>query len=165
MTAVNEFMHDAIPARQPEIAVPNVDGGRLMVRGGQSLLGAALMLAAVGLWIMPGSNVSSDVMLMKLALSVTAAGIGISLTHQSKTSKEPEVEIDTVRREVRIVQRSRKGVENLKRMKFSDLDRADVDRNHFTLWGLGDAIIAEVDIEDPRMHRSLKSALLDAGKV
>ncbi len=165
MTAVNEFMHDAIPARQPAIAVPNVDGGRLMVRGGQSLLGAALMLAAVGLWIMPGSNVSSDVMLMKLALSVTAAGIGISLTHQSKTSKEPEIEIDTVRREVRIVQRSRKGVENLKRMKFSDLDRADVDGNHFTLWGLGDAIIAEVDIEDPRMHRSLKSALLDAGKV
>ena len=165
MTAVNEFMHDAIPARQPEVAVLNVDGGRLMVRGGQSLLGAALMLAAVGLWIMPGSNVSSDVMLMKLALSVTAAGIGISLTHQSKTSKEPEIEIDTVRREVRIVQRSHKGAETLKRMKFSDLDRADVDGSHFTLWGLGDEIIAEVGIKDRRMHRSLKSALLDAGKI
>lgn len=36
MTTVNEFMHDAIPARQPEIAVPNVDGERLMVRSGQS---------------------------------------------------------------------------------------------------------------------------------
>jgi hypothetical protein len=76
--------------------VQTLDGGRLIVRGGQSLLGAALILAAAGLWVMPGSEFSGDVMLMKLVLSLTAAFIGIMLTQQAKIPATPEVEIDTV---------------------------------------------------------------------
>ena len=82
MAAVTDFMRDTATPLNDTVASPvhTLDGGRLMVRGGQSILGAALILAAVGLWVMPGSELSGDVMLMKLVLSLTAAFIGISLT-------------------------------------------------------------------------------------
>ena len=165
MAAVNEFMHETTPSKFSAVPVYTMDGGRLVVRSGQSLLGVALILAAVGLWIMPGSDLSNDVMLMKLVLSVVAAGIGISLSHNAKTESAPSVEIDMVRREIRLVRSKRDGSNDRKRFKFADLDAAEVDGNHFTLWGRHNAVLAEVDIKDPRLHRSLKGALQDAGKL
>jgi|TARA_B110000908_G_C10202779_1_gene426144 hypothetical protein len=98
MTAVTDFKQDTATLLNQAMASPvqTLDGGRLIVRGGQSLLGAALILAAAGLWVMPGSEFSGDVMLMKLVLSLTAAFIGIMLTQQAKIPATPEVEIDTV---------------------------------------------------------------------
>ena len=51
MTAVTDFMQETATPINPAMAsrVQTLDGGRLMVRGGQRVLGAALILAAVGL--------------------------------------------------------------------------------------------------------------------
>jgi hypothetical protein len=167
MTAVTEFMQDTATPTNQAIASPaqTLDGGRLMVRGGQSLLGAALILAAVGLWIMPGSEFSGDVMLMKLVLSLTAAFIGIMLTQQAKTPATPEVEIDTVRREIRLVRRNGKQFECVQSCKFADLDRAEVHGAHVTLWAQGNVMLAEVALTDPQVRRSLMGGLADAGKL
>lgn len=167
MTAVTDFMQDtATPTHQAVVSpVQALDGGRLMMRGGQSLLGAALIIAAVGLWVMPGSEFSSDVMLMKLVLSLTAVCIGIMLTQQAKTPVTPEVEIDTVRREIRLVRRTGEQLECVKSCKFSDLDRAEVHGTHVTLWGQGNVMLAEVALTDPQARRSLMSGLVDAGKL
>jgi hypothetical protein len=40
-----------------------------LMRGILSLNGVALLAAAAGLWLLPGSNLGADVMLMKLGLS------------------------------------------------------------------------------------------------
>ena len=167
MTAVYDFYVDDVNTNREIVASPvrTVDGARMMMRGGQSLLGGALILAAIGLWIMPGSEFSSEVMLMKLGLSLTAAGIGISLAHQGKSEKLPEVQIDTIRREVRLVRV--KGVQKdvIKTCKFADLDRAEVEGSHVVLWAPGNVMLAEVPMTDPQSRNSLMLGLMDAGKL
>jgi hypothetical protein len=44
-----------------------------------SLNGGALLGAAVGLWLLPGSNLGADVMVMKLGLTVFLALGGLTL--------------------------------------------------------------------------------------
>jgi hypothetical protein len=167
MTAITDFMHDTAtaPQRVRSSPVQMLDGGRMMIRGSLSVLGAALIMSAVGLWIMPGSEFSSDVMLMKLCLSVGAVFLGIALTQGARTPKTPEVEIDTIRREIRLVRRTGKRFECIQSCKFVDLDRAEVHGAHVILWGPGDVMLAEVALRDPQLRRSLMGGLVDAGKL
>lgn len=170
MTAVSDFMSDTAPTQAAQAApvsghIQTLDGGRLMVRGSQNLLGAALVLSAIGLWVMPGSDFSGDVLLMKLVLSLTAAIIGIALVQQGKSPAKPEIEVDTIRREIRLVRREGKTMECIKQCKFSDLDRAEVQGAHVTLWAKGNVMLAEIALTDPQMRRSLMRGLADAGKL
>lgn len=167
MTAVTDFIQETATPINPAMAsrVQTLDGGRLMVRGGQRVLGAALILAAVGLWIMPGAEFSNDVMLMKLVLSLTAASIGIMLTQQAKTPPAPEVEIDTVRQEIRLVRRTGRQLECVEKCKFVDLNCAEVHGSYVTLWVKDNVMLAEVAMTNPQVRRSLMAGLANAGKL
>jgi hypothetical protein len=167
MTAVNDFMHDTPKAIARPVGGPVqvLDGGRMMVRSGQSFLGATLILAAAGLWILPGAEFSSDVMLMKLVLSLTAGCIGIALAQNGKAPTSPEIEIDTARREIRLVRRTGQQTKCVETCKIEDLDRAEVQGAHVLLWAKGDVLLAEVALSDPILRRSLMGALADAGKL
>ena len=117
------------------------------------------------MWILPGSDLSSDVLLMKLALSLTAVGFGLALTHQGKSQSMPEVQIDTIRREIRLVRGIGPSKEVIKTCKFADLDRAEVEGAHVVLWGPGNVMLAEVPMTDPQSRNSLMLGLMDAGKL
>jgi hypothetical protein len=167
MTAVSDFYVDDVNTNGDIVASPvrTVDGARMMMRGGQNILGVSLMLAAVGLWVMPGSDLSSDVLLMKLALSLTAVGVGLSLAQQGKPQSMPEVQIDTIRREVRLVRAKGAIKEVIKTCKFADLDRAEIEGAHVVLWAPGNVMLAEVPMTDPQSRNSLMLGLMDAGKL
>lgn len=168
MTATTDFITDTAtaPLAAPQSApAQTLDGGRLMVRGSQSLLGAALMLSAAGLWIAPGSDWSADLLLIKLVISLVIGFSGLALVQQGKTPRAPEVEIDTVRREVRVVRRTLHGDELVSRTKFENLNRAEMNGAHMILWGAQDEMLAEVAMTDPGIRRSLVSGLSAAGKL
>lgn len=136
-----------------------------MVRGSMSFLGAALMLAAAGLWIAPGSDWSADLLLIKLVVSLVIGFTGLALLQQGQTPAAAEVEVDTVRREIRLVRRSLRGDELVSRTKYEDMDRAELNGAHLILWGQDDVMLAEVALTDPVLRRSLLSGLSDAGKL
>lgn len=167
MAAVTAFMQDTATLINTAMASPvqTLDCGRLMVRCGQRVLGAAIILAADGLWIMPGAEFSNDVMFTKLVLSLTTASIGIKLTQQAKMPSAPEVEIDTLRQEIRLVRRSGRQLECVEKCKFVDLNCAEVYGFHVTLWGKGNVMLAEVAMTDPQVRRSLMAGLANAGKL
>ena len=108
MTATSEFMNIQAPTLEP---ARMVDGGRMIIRSAQRLIGAALTLAAIGIWIAPGASWESDVMLFKLILSLTAVIAGLGLMGASTAPRAPEIQIDTIRREVRLVRRQRGGAD------------------------------------------------------
>ena len=119
MMTTAEFMDTDAAALQPARVV---DGGRMVLRGAQRLVGASLALAAVGLWLAPGSSWESDVMLFKLILSIIALLAGFGLMQSSATPAAPEVEIDTIRREVRLLRPAPDGSATvLKRCTFGNL--------------------------------------------
>ncbi len=43
------------------------------------IVGAALVASALGLWVLPGSDYSAELLLIKLGLTLTMALIGVTL--------------------------------------------------------------------------------------
>ena len=72
MAAVTEFVHDtaSAPGNTVASAIKLTDSGQLILRAGRRVIRMALILSAIALWVMPGSDFSSDLMLMKLASSL-----------------------------------------------------------------------------------------------
>jgi hypothetical protein len=142
------------------------DEARVMQRSVQRLMGASLMVAAVGLWVMPGSSWDTDLLLFKLALSLTGGLAGFGLLLASSTPRDPRVEIDTIRREVRVV-RPAKGVGDiiLRRCGFDDLARAEQDGPRVRMWDRNDDLLVDITMKNRDALFSLVGGLRDVGKL
>lgn len=142
------------------------DGCRMVMRAVQRLFGAALTLAAIGIWIGPGSSWEADLMLFKLVLSLTALIAGFGLMQSSAGPAKPEVEIDTIRREVRLVRPVAGGTTQVvDRCAFVDLAGAELKGNHVRLFGKDRSLLAEVTLTSRATLNSLVSGLRDTGKL
>lgn len=163
MTATAEFMNATNSALAP---VRIAGGGRMVVRAAQRLTGVALIIAALGLWLAPGASWENDVMLFKLILSLTAGLAGLGLMQSSAKPNTPEIEIDIIRREVRLVRLVKDGKNIvLQRCAFTDLARAERDGVHVRLWDAKNALLAEVSLTERTAMTSLMSGLRAAGKL
>lgn len=162
MTATADFTIPEGVAHEP---VRMTNGARMLVRGGQRLLGAALAMAAVGLWVAPGSSWESDVMLFKLILSFTGLLAAFGLMNASARPRAPEIEIDTIRREVRLVRREKQERVVLQSSSFGELAHAEFDGANVQLWGADGDFLAEVALSDRKALASLLAGLRDAGKL
>ncbi len=145
--------------------VRTVDGSRMLLRGLQGVIGAALLLSAVGLWLAPGASWAQDLLLMKLCVSAVAGMLGMACLQSFVRPAPPKVEIDTIRHEVRLVRTRGKDRFVLDRCAFRDLTLVENSGTHLQLWGKNDTLIAEVAASDRVTHRSLVTALRVAGKL
>lgn len=142
------------------------DGARMLARLAQRIGGIALILSALGLWLLPGSNWQSDVALFKLLLSAAALIAGLSFLVGSVTPRRPQIEIDTARQELRIVRPAGTGPALLlERCRFADLGRVERDHNHLRFWDGAERLLAEVTLSDRQVLRSLLLGLRSAGKL
>ncbi len=165
MTAVPDIAH-ADPVSPSVLPVRLADGGRLLARAVQRLTGAALFLSALGLWLAPGASWESDVMLFKLIMSLTAGLAGLGLMQSSASPEKPEVEIDLIRREVRLVRAIKNGKSKvLQRCGFTQLARAEHEGNYLRLWDNDDVFLAEVCLSDRTALYGFMAALRSAGKL
>ena len=163
MMSTAEFMNVKAAATNP---VRMADGGRMIIRGAQRLLGVSLALAAVGMWLAPGASWENDVMLFKLILSLMAILAGVGLLQASAKPKAVEVEIDTIRREVRLMRPAPDGSFALiEHCAFADLARAERDDTLIRLWGPSNKLLAEVNMSDRAVLHTLVSGLRDTGKL
>ncbi|WP_227267831.1 hypothetical protein [Roseobacter weihaiensis] len=142
-----------------------VDGGRMLWRALQGVLGGALVMAAFGLWFAPGANWGHDVLLLKLLGSAVAGMVGIGCLQGFVRPIPPKVEIDTICHEVRLVRIRGKERQILDRCSFADLTLVENSGTHVQLWGKNKTLLAEVAATDRVSHRSLVTALRVAGKL
>lgn len=142
-----------------------VDGQRWVTRIAQRLGGITLVLASVGLWVTPGALWGTDLALIKLGVSLLMGFAGLAILHAGRTQHTVEVEIDTVRREVRLVRGRGKDRTVVSRTSLFDLGPAEVHGNMIRLWAPDGALVAEVAMTDAGVRSSLTSALRDAGKL
>ncbi|MEM6940540.1 MAG: hypothetical protein AAF943_11960 [Pseudomonadota bacterium] len=163
MTATAEISEKSTTRTEP---MRLADGGRMIVRGAQRLIGGALALAAIGLWFAPGSSLDSDVVLFKLVLSLGAVFAGLALLHASAMPRAPEVEIDTIRRQIRVVRRQRGAKPHvLQSCSFGQLSSAEFDGARVRMWDDNHVLLAEVELPDAAALRSLVAGLQDEGKL
>lgn len=145
--------------------VRTVDGSRMILRGVQGVVGAALLLTAIGLWLAPGASWDHELVLFKLLASAIGGMAGLALLQGFARPAAPKVEVDTIRHEVRLVRTRGKDRFVLDRCAFTDLSRVENSGTYVKLWGRNDALLAEVAASDRVAHRSLVTALRVAGKL
>lgn len=141
------------------------DGGRVIFRGFQMVIGAAMLIAALGVWFSPGANWAQELVLMKLLVSSVAFLTGVAFLQMSLRPDAPKVEIDTIQHEVRLVRSYGRDRFVLDRCRFADLSRVVNSDTHLQLWGRKGVLLAEVAAEDRLSHRNLVTALRVAGKL
>jgi len=163
MGAVTNFTADSV---QFSTQAGMVDGSRAVLRSGQRVLGVALVLAATGLWLTPGSNFGSDVMLFKVGLSVLSLMLGASLMLSGQKPALPDIQIDTLRRELRLVRPRSVGAKRvLHRCSFCDLGRVERIGRNFHFWDGRGNFIVDVHIAERRVVDNLTFSLRDSGQV
>ncbi|GGX48143.1 hypothetical protein GCM10007385_14950 [Tateyamaria omphalii] len=128
-------------------------------------LGAVLVLASLGLWIEPGAQMAIDLLVMKLGVSLFLGFAGLALMQDMSRGQDPEVQIDTVRREVRIARQRGRRTSVIRRIAIRDLGRAEAVGNVIRLTAANGALLAAVSLPDADAWSSVYGALQDAGKL
>lgn len=92
--------------------------------------GGALLLAVLGLWVMPGSAVSADVLGYKLGLSAVIMALGLLMVRYASNGTHYEIQVDPTRMELREALRNNQGKARImNRIKFEDMDAVYIDRS------------------------------------
>ena len=143
-----------------------VSGTRSILRLMQRLVGVSLLMASSGLWLAPGANWNNEVMLMKMALSAISLLVGVWLILSGQKPAAPEIQIDTVRRVVRLVRPGPLGADLLlQKCRFSDLSKVKREDRVLMFWDEKGDFIADVYIGHQSVMDVLISGLLDSGQA
>jgi len=143
-----------------------VSGTRSILRLMQRLVGVSLLMASSGLWLAPGANWNNEVMLMKMALSAISLLVGVWLILSGQKPAAPEIQIDTVRRVVRLVRPGPLGADLLlQKCRFSDLSKVKREDRVLRFWDEKGDFIADVYIGHQSVMDILISGLLDSGQA
>lgn len=162
MTATSDFMTDGQLYCTSD---QSADGLDLVLGWLYRIVGASLILSASGLWIVPEANWGSDVMLIKMGLSVLALMFGCWLTLSSSKIARPDIEIDTARRELRLVRAGAMGSSLVVgRCSFADLSRVERHPDLLKLWDQNGAFLGDIHVTERRIMDMLVSGLRDAGQ-
>ena len=102
-------------------------------------------------------------MLCKLIVSLVLGFAGIALWQAGEAMPKPQLELDIVRREVRLVRYHGENKGLLKRRRFSELEEVQIQGNTVALWSDDGALLAELTLSDEVALRSFRSALRDEG--
>ncbi|MEP4195363.1 MAG: hypothetical protein ABJL99_06970 [Aliishimia sp.] len=134
-------------------------GQRLILRAIQRLLGASFSIAALFLWLLPVGNGGTAEILCKLMVTLVLGFSGAALWQAGTPTPAPELEIDLVRREVRLVRWYGETKSLITRRRFSDLRGAKFDGRDVQLWDQNGELLADLTLPDLEAAKSLRTGL------
>lgn len=136
------------------------EGSRVALRAMFRLVGASFILSAPGLWLLPGVDDDTSLMLYKLGASLFFLFCGMALILRNKTYAQPEVFFDPVKREMRILQPGEGGrPRTVLRRSYDTLGAARITRNHVEIWDVDGSVLINVPLHDPDMRSALRMQL------
>lgn len=101
-----------------------------IVRWLSGFIGLSLVFAAIGFWVLPGSLLSADVVVMKFASSASLCMSGFLFLWFASQQTRREVHVDRSRRELREALRNSRGnAYMLRRYSFDDIGSVFLERS------------------------------------
>jgi len=95
-----------------------------------ALTGVSLIIASLGLWVLPGSMMSPDVASFKLAMASLLGVFGVTLIWYASHGTKYEIQMDLARLEVREVLRNSKGIARVQNsLPFEKIGSVFMDRS------------------------------------
>lgn len=123
MVALTNFADDT------RSCVTRVEGRRpsLSVRASSAVFGFAFILAGVGLWLMPGLDLTPTILLAKMGVSILLVTGGVGMTQIATDKPRKELHFDERNEQLLVYEglpRGRKHV--LQAINYEDIGRVDV---------------------------------------
>jgi len=152
MTAISETSQDyqkasALRASLNEASVVN--------RSGRVLLGSALLISVVGLWVIPVEDGDSAMRLIKLLISVVLGALGaMFIGSASDNDALPEIQIDPGRGELRVVRNG-----EVKAHRLDELTDVVLKDDLMTARSSTGELVLSLPISDHNTKRALRAAL------
>lgn len=164
MTATNEFIRSTAPkgrADEPEMPVMlGFEGRRAVLRIVFRVVGTALVLTAPMLWVLPGSAVQADIMLMKLGVSLFFFLCGLALLMRNHVDALPEAYFDPIRRELRVLQKNDRGrPQTVMRRSYDSLGGARITTRAIELWDVDGSVLMRLPVDSPDVRQALRMQL------
>ncbi|MEO9895727.1 MAG: hypothetical protein ABJD13_00045 [Paracoccaceae bacterium] len=127
--------------------------------------GIAMIVIAFAVWFAPQDAFPEMPNIFKLFVSLSFGFLGLAFWQSITNLGLPSVEVDTIRREIRLMRGFGKARRVAAEYKFKDLAHAERVGNQIRLWDNHGTILADVEMRDPAMLNSLMSGLRDEGKL
>lgn len=127
-------------SREQQDGVANI--GRTVQNFGALVAG----LAALGLWVVPGSDLSLDLFAMKAALTIFLLMLAVALRSGGQRG-DAEVQLDFMRKELRVVDCGASGEVLRKLYRFSDLGAMKIENNALHVQTKDGAQLAVFDLD------------------
>ena|SRR6056297_421276 len=120
-------------------------------------LGAAFLMSAMGLWMMPGEPGDYAMQLIKLLISAVAVVAGLTcLSCLGSDRADPEIHVDRARGELRVIERDARGVARVAAShQLDSLQEATLDNGFFSVRDAGGKELVSVRVTDRRLHDQL----------
>ena len=136
------------------------EGTSTLLRTLFRIVGTALILTAPAMWVLPGSLFETDVVLMKLGVSVFFLLCGLALLMRNHSDAMPEAYFDPIRRELRVLQRNERGrPETVLRRSYDSLGGARITSRVLELWDMDGSVLMRLPLENPDVRRALRMQL------
>ena len=136
------------------------EGNLAVLRTVFRVVGTALILTAPLMWVLPGSLFETDVMLMKLGVSIFFLLCGLALLMRNHTDALPEAYFDPIRRELRVLQKNDKGrPETVLRRSYDSLGGARITNRVVELWDVDGSVLMRLPLNNADVRQALRMQL------
>lgn len=130
------------------------------------IIGTALVLSASGMWLMPGSQYGSDVILIKLGVSLFFFLCGLALLMRNHQDNQPDAYFDPIRSEVRVLQKNNRGrPQTVLRRSYDTLGSVRFTENMVELFDLDGSMLMRLPVEDANVRSALRMQLAGVATV
>lgn len=124
------------------------------------VIGTAMILSSAGMWLMPGSRVEADLMLIKLGVSLFFFLLGLVLLMRNHVDNQPDAYFDPIRHELRVLQKNDRGrPQTILRRSYDTLGSVDFQTNSVTIYDVDGSMMMRLSINDDGVRHSLRSQL------
>lgn len=124
------------------------------------IVGTAMILSSAGMWLMPGSKVESDLMLIKLGVSLFFFLCGLVLLMRNHVDNQPEAYFDPIRHELRVMQKNDRGRPQVVLQRaYDSLGSVDFQKNTVVIYDVDGSLMMRLDVSDDDVRHSLRSQL------
>lgn len=166
MTALPDFDRDFSGPPQrggDDGGSPPTEGAGGILRMGLSLAGAALVVAAFGIWLLPTQAADPAMMLVKLLISVSLFVAGALFLNAARHSHSmPEIEIDRKTRELRVLTPTGKSTRHVAVHPLDDLFELSFRDGLLNARDRSGQLVVSINVTEARDERNLHKALTEA---
>jgi hypothetical protein len=130
------------------------------------ICGTAMILSASGMWLLPGEDLGSEVMLFKLGISVFFLFCGLALLMRNHADNQPDAYFDPIRNEVRVLQKNDRGrPQTILRRSYDSLGSVDFSRDSVSIYDVDGSRLMRLVIGNVDARHALRSQLSGVVKV